>query len=336
MASLRSSFSRMVTVGWLLGAGQAPRSDHNAHLQAASPPRYLCPAVGKVYHGWFEVGESIKAETVTYIQEAGEKHESRWEYAHCAFFAAGYVCDPEFIEHDQSSQSEVQEGLMETMERIAILLKVRNLAGKDDTLTKQWAARRQAINADATAQGTWDNFPSYPDEKDRDVMEFCKLVTAQLTMYRAKKGIFARSWVIDAARDMPAYLWWDQHGSSVPEFLQASARLVLAQPASASICERINSEFEFVKDQRQNRLGHENANKLVALFHNLRLLKRMRELKYVEPTIAWSDDLERSAVTKYEPGKASSDRSKLLNATAVVTSPHASSSAIVPSASSEL
>ena len=33
---------------------------------------------------------------------------------------------------------------------------------------------------------------------------------------------------------------------------------------AASICERINSEFEFVKDQRRNRLGHEKANEVTA------------------------------------------------------------------------
>ena len=48
----------------------------------------------------------------------------------------------------------------------------------------------------------------------------------------------------------------------MPE-LQCFARMVLAQPASASICERINGEFEFVKDRRRNRLDHEKANKLV-------------------------------------------------------------------------
>ena len=52
------------------------------------------------------------------------------------------------------------------------------------------------------------------------------------------------------------------------------ARLVLAQPASASICERINGEFAFVKDPRRNRLTHAKANKLVGLSHNLRLLAR--------------------------------------------------------------
>jgi len=61
-------------------------------------------------------------------------------------------------------------------------------------------------------------------------------------------------------------MWWDMHGSTTPE-LQTVARLVLAQPASASICERINSEFAFVKDRRRNRLAHSKANKLVGLFH---------------------------------------------------------------------
>ena len=90
----------------------------------------------------------------------------------------------------------------------------------------------------------------------------------------------------------------------MPE-LQAVARIILAQPASASICERINSEFEFVKDRRRNRLSHEKSNKLVALFHNLRLLKRMKKPKYTEPSIAWADteelDGEHSRVIKYEP-----------------------------------
>ena len=56
---------------------------------------------------------------------------------------------------------------------------------------------------------------------------------------------FAREWVMSAAKNMPGYLWWDQHGATVPE-PQAVARMILAQPGSASICERINSEFEFV------------------------------------------------------------------------------------------
>ena len=112
---------------------------------------------------------------------------------------------------------------------------------------------------------------------------------------------------MNAAKDMPSYLWWDQHGAAVPE-LQAVARMILAQPGSASICERINSEFEFIKDRRRNRLSHDKADKLVALFHNLRLLKRMKKPNYSEPMVAWGDeealDVEKSRVIKFEQGKA--------------------------------
>eukprot|EP00966_Prymnesium_polylepis_P041425 961343-Prymnesium_polylepis.1 len=77
------------------------------------------------------------------------------------------------------------------------------------------------------------------------------------------------------------------------------AQLVLAQPASASICERINSEFAFVKDPRRNRLEHTRANKLVALFHNLRLIARTKKPQYSEPAVGWNDEDFAAGVTKY-------------------------------------
>ena len=60
-----------------------------------------------------------------------------------------------------------------------------------------------------------------------------------------------------------------------------------------------------MKDRRRNKLSHEKANLLVGLFHNLRLLKRMKKPEYTEPAIAWSDDLEKSAVVRYQPGSSS-------------------------------
>ena len=51
---------------------------------------------------------------------------------------------------------------------------------------------------------------------------------------------------------------------------------------------RINSEFAFIKDRRRNRLSHDKANKLVAIFHNLRLLTRMNKPNYVEPAVGWN------------------------------------------------
>lgn len=165
--------------------------------------------------------------------------------------------------------------------------------------TEVWEKRASLIKANKNKQQTYESYPKYPSKEDTAVLEFCTKVTSQLSIYKNGRGIFSRTWVLSAAEKMPAHLWWDQHGSSVPE-LQAFARLVLAQPASASICERINSEFEFVKDRRRNRLQHARANKLVSLFHNLRLLKRMKKLAYVEPAVGWTDDDgTQSGITKW-------------------------------------
>ena len=266
------------------------------------------PSVGKVYHGWYEVGESIDATVnVPYAEAAKKKYDERWIYAHCPFFAAAYVLDPEFVEHDQASIEEVMEGFGETLGKIGALLKIRKLQGENGAYTETWKERCKAIGKDRTK--TLKNYPDYPTAKtDEEVRNFCANASAQLSMFRGKKGSFAWPWAFAAAKTMPAYMWWDAHGSTVPE-LQIVARMVLAQPASASICERVNSEFAFVKDRRRNRLAHCSANKLVGLFHNLRLLKRMQKLSYVEPAVGWSDDLERSAVLKFEPGAAGSQSS---------------------------
>ena len=77
------------------------------------------------------------------------------------------------------------------------------------------------------------------------------------------------------------------------------ARLVLAQPASASIIEHINSEFAFVKDPRRNRLGHVKASKLVGLFHNLRLIHRVKKPAYSEPCIGWNEEDFKVGLTKF-------------------------------------
>ena len=62
---------------------------------------------------------------------------------------------------------------------------------------------------------------------------------------------------------------------------------------------RINSEFAFIKDRRRNRLSHDKANKLVALFHNLRLLTRMNKPNYVEPAVGWNCEDNHVGVIKY-------------------------------------
>lgn len=149
------------------------------------------------------------------------------------------------------------------------------------------------------AQMTMEKYPDYPSvNSSREVKEFAIEVNSQLALYRGKKGIFARSWVCDAAASMPAYMWWDNYGSNAPH-LQECARIITAQCASASIVERVNSEFAFVKDRKRNRLSHGKADRLVSLFHNLRLLKNMKKTAYTEPSVGWSEDENKSGITKF-------------------------------------
>lgn len=248
------------------------------------------PSVGKVYHGWFEVGKSMEDSTATYAARGKEKFDQRWAYSHCDLFSAAYVLDPEFISHDQASNSEVMDGFLDSVEKIGILLAVREDMEK---------GLYDCANVKRDAK---TGLPQYPSPRtDTRVKEYCKRVNQQLSFYRGKKGIFSREYVIEAAEAMPAHLWWEQYGSSVPE-LQCLAMLVLAQPASASVCERINSEYAFIVDRRRNRLDHTKADKLVSLFHNLRLKRSMNKVRYVEPLIGWGDGQVESFGISDEPG----------------------------------
>ena len=167
---------------------------------------------------------------------------------------------------------------------------------ESDVFDKLWKKRAALIKADPLKQQQRTDFPDYPSVTDRDVQSFCANVSAQLVLYRGRKGEFARDWIFTAAEKHPAYEWWEQHGSSVPE-LQTVACYILSQPSSASIIERINSEFAFVKDRRRNRLGHAKSNTLVALFHNLRLLKKMRKLLFTEQCVGWNDEDDKTGAS---------------------------------------
>ena len=257
------------------------------------------PTLGKLYSSWFELGESLKGATSDFKKIAIEKWSERWAYGHRDVAAAAYVVDPEFHSHDQASNDEVTRGYMATVEKIGILMEVRRRHHESpNELEQAWKKRCEFIKADKKNWHSYTLYPTYPDKNSAEVKAFCKKVSEQLHHYRQRKGVFACEWVFEAAETMPAAAWWDQYGSSVPE-LRDFARLLLSQPSSASICERINSEFAFVKDRRRNRLKHVKANKLVALFHNLRLLFRMKKPNYTEPMVGWNDEDKLTGLVRY-------------------------------------
>ena len=46
-------------------------------------------------------------------------------------------------------------------------------------------------------------------------------------------------------------------------------------------------------------MGHIKANKLVGLFHNLRLIKKMRNLNYTETCVGWNEEDDKTGLVKY-------------------------------------
>ena len=263
------------------------------------------PTIGKLYSSWFELGQHFETTESNFKRQALEKHAERWAYSYADIAGAAYVLDPEFHGHEQHKNQEVMKGFNDAVEKIGILeatwklvraaepehvarrppqcllpltvLMCATQVGESDAIPKLWKKRAAMIAKDPHKQKLWQDFPAYPSVDDPAVKRFCAQVSAQLVMYRSRKGEYARNWIFEAAQDMPSYEWWEQYGSSTPE-LQTVACKILSQPSSASIIERINSEFAFVKDKRRNCLLHWRSNKLVGLFHNLRLLRKMRRL----------------------------------------------------------
>ena len=118
--------------------------------------------IGKVYQGWHALGEHLAAHSAPYAASLVEKHADRWAYGHVPFFAAAYMLDPEYIDHDLTSNEEVTEGFMDTLEKIAILIEVRRLQELDGRFTDNWKARADLIARDKLAQKTWESYPTYP------------------------------------------------------------------------------------------------------------------------------------------------------------------------------
>lgn len=115
-----------------------------------------CPTMGKLYSGWYELGEFLESTDSSYKAVVTEAHQERWAYAHAPIAAAAYVVDPEFHEHSQEENREVMEGFLETVEKVAILVEARK---RQSEYAKLWALRAELISTDPSKQKEWLHFP---------------------------------------------------------------------------------------------------------------------------------------------------------------------------------
>ena len=141
------------------------------------------PTLGKLYSGWFELGEFLKGTVSDFKEVALEKWAERWAYGHCDAAAAAYVLDPEFHAHNQSSNEEVTQGFMATLEKIGILMEVRRREAASQELAATWKLRCKFINEDPKNWKSYENYPDYPSSTSPAVKAYCKKVSEQLVMY---------------------------------------------------------------------------------------------------------------------------------------------------------
>ena len=68
----------------------------------------------------------------------------------------------------------------------------------------------------------------------------------------------------------------------------------MAQQASSSSAERINSEMGWLKDNKSNSLGHDNLKVIEFCHHNLRLVRKIVDAKDEPTVILWDSVVEDS------------------------------------------
>ena len=61
------------------------------------------------------------------------------------------------------------------------------------------------------------------------------------------------------------------------------------QPTSACACERNWSTYDYIHSKKRNKLAPARAEKLVYVFSNLRLLKKVEGLEYEEQCWEWDE-----------------------------------------------
>jgi len=112
-------------------------------------------------------------------------------------------------------------------------------------------------------------------------------VLEQFNRYRMREGVFGDPQVQEMAKSMSvAWRWWLLDGAFVPELQNVVLRL-LAQVASSCSCATLNSEADYLKPLKANRLHYVSYERLVHTHHNLRILDNIKDPGYIEQPIEW-------------------------------------------------
>lgn len=259
---------------------------------------------GKVYHRFFALTEAISS---TELSEDKKEQllplvQARWDQAHSELHAAGYALDPEFWDHDCSSNSEVCFGTIVRLDSLStgVRCKASSMTivtllccGCVVALIIKMLPMQETLCAMQVMVGfenVCSKLLSADDSADASL---------QHSRYKLREGRFGTANAKANASKMPAWRWWMQYGSDTPQ-LQKVAIKVLAQCSSACSCERNWSSYGFIHSKSRNRLRASRARDLVFVFSNLRLLRRVVGEDYEEQFPLWDSESEADSESEDE------------------------------------
>jgi len=104
-----------------------------------------------------------------------------------------------------------------------------------------------------------------PDEEE------CAMLHSELSKYLSEIGSFGTLHAIKDRDRAPPLEWWNMYGSTCPRLYKLAIR-VLSQVVNSSSAERCWSTYSFIHSVKRNRLNENQAEILVYVHYNLRLL----------------------------------------------------------------
>jgi hypothetical protein len=113
-----------------------------------------------------------------------------------------------------------------------------------------------------------------------------KQVAALVQLPQRLVGIFSQTMVMNAAKTMPAWQYWSQFGTHLPE-LREVAVTVLSQVGSVGTCERNWKEFDHIHTHDRNALGADKLSDYVYVYHNLRTLRNAQSVEFRSKSTDW-------------------------------------------------
>ena len=125
----------------------------------------------------------------------------------------------------------------------------------------------------------------------KDDVQLANDLSEELAAFRLGDRGIDSAMHVDFMQRKPAFQFWNSKGYLFPKLRVVAMRL-LAQQASSSASERVNSEMGWLMDDKSNSLSQAYLENITWVHHNLRLLNDIDDPEYEDVNILWDELVE--------------------------------------------